>query len=88
MRSRCRLWIWSTTINVHPVQRPPETRGFRAISRHWAIERSIKWLMHRRRLARDYETRPYGSEAMIQLAMIDLMARWLTGEATLNWCGT
>ncbi|GAA2287217.1 hypothetical protein GCM10010145_67660 [Streptomyces ruber] len=51
-------------------------------------ERSIGWLMHHRRLARDYETHPHRSEAMIQLAMIDLMARRLTGGNTTNWRGT
>lgn len=28
------------------------------------------------------------SEALIHLAMIDLMTRRLTGETTPNWCGT
>jgi transposase len=44
--------------------------------------------MLHRRLVRDYEAHPHRSEAMIHLAMIELMARRLTGEATLNWCGT
>jgi len=41
--------------------------------------------MLHRRLARDYETLPTRSEAMIHLAMTDLMARRLTGEATISW---
>ncbi len=45
-------------------------------------------LMYHRKLARDYERHPHRSEAMIHLAMIDLMARRLTGETTLNWRGT
>jgi len=52
------------------------------------IERSFDRLMHHRRLARDYERHPCRSEAMIDLAVIDLMARRLTDEATLNWRGT
>ncbi|CAM5407514.1 DDE transposase [Streptomyces spiroverticillatus] len=75
-------------IDVHPVQRPPGTKGFKIIPRRWTIERSIGWLMHHRRLARDYEAHPHRSEAMIHLAMIDLMTRRLTGEATPNWRGT
>ncbi|WP_326732552.1 IS5 family transposase [Streptomyces phaeochromogenes] len=75
-------------IDVHPVQRPPGVRGFMIIPRRWTIERSIGWLMLHRRLARDYERHPHRSEAMIHLEMIDLMARRLTGEATLNWRGT
>ena len=43
------------------------------------------WLMLHRRLARDYETHPHRSEAMIHLAMTDLMARRLTGENTISW---
>lgn len=41
--------------------------------------------MLNRRLARDYETLPARSEAMIHLAMTDLMARRLTGERTTSW---
>ncbi|GAX53987.1 transposase [Streptomyces olivochromogenes] len=44
--------------------------------------------MHHRRLARDYETRPHRSEAVIKLAMIDLISRRLTSELTQNWRGT
>ncbi|MEX1659970.1 transposase, partial [Streptomyces pseudovenezuelae] len=62
-------------------------RGF-TIIRRWTIERNIGWLVHHRRLARDHERHPDRSEAMIHLAMIDLMARRLTAEATLNWRGT
>jgi hypothetical protein len=36
-------------------------------------------------LARDYETHPHRSAAMIQLAAINLMTRRLTQEATTNW---
>ncbi|MEN8652550.1 hypothetical protein ABCR94_18585 [Streptomyces sp. 21So2-11] len=52
------------------------------------IEQSIGWLMRHRRLARDYERHPRRSEAMVRLAMINLMTRRLTGEATLDWRGT
>ena len=41
-----------------------------------------------RRLARDDETLPARSAAMIHLAMTDLMSRRLTGEATLKRRGT
>ena len=37
------------------------------------------------RLARDYATLPGRSEAMIHLAMTDLMARRRTGGATISW---
>lgn len=38
-----------------------------------------------RRLARDYETHPHRSEAMIRVAMIDLISSSLTRESTPNW---
>ncbi len=54
------------------------------IPRRWGVERTFGWLMHHRRLARDYETHPHRSEAMINIAMIDLMSRRLTRESTHN----
>lgn len=52
------------------------------------MERTYGWFMHRRRLARNYETHSHRSEAMIHLAMIDPMTRRLTRETTPNWRGT
>jgi hypothetical protein len=49
------------------------------------VERTYGWLMLHRRLVRDYEALPARSEAMIHLAMSDLMARRHTGEATISW---
>lgn len=43
--------------------------------------------MFHRRLTRDHETLPARSEAVIHVAMTDLMARRLTGEATISWRG-
>ncbi|MER5385543.1 transposase [Streptomyces sp. NPDC002688] len=63
----------------------PATRGFHVQPRRWVIERTLGWLMHHRRLARDYETQPHRSAAMIQLAAINLMTRRLTHESTPNW---
>lgn len=75
-------------IDVHVVQRALGTQGFKVVPRRWTIERTFGWLMHDRRPARDYETHPHRSEAVIHLAVIDLMARSLNGEATLNWRDT
>lgn len=67
---------------------PSADTGPARSARRWTIERSIGWLMHHRHRARDYERHPHCSEAMIHLAMIDLMTRRLTDEANLNWRGT
>lgn len=72
-------------IDMEIVQRTPGTRGFTPIPKRWTVERTYGWLMLHRRLARDYETLPARSEAMISLAMSDLMARRLTGESTISW---
>jgi transposase len=72
-------------IDMEIVQRDPDTRGFTPLPKRWTVERTYGWLMFHRRLARDYETLPARSEAMIHLAMTDLMARRLTGEATISW---
>ncbi|KUN92520.1 IS5 family transposase [Streptomyces caeruleatus] len=74
-------------IDLEIVQRTPGTRGLTPIPKRWAVERTYGWLMLHRRLARDYETHPHRSEAMIHLAMTDLMARRLTGENTTSWRG-
>ncbi|MET7622557.1 IS5 family transposase [Streptomyces sp. NPDC005408] len=72
-------------IDLEVVQRVPGARGFTPIPKRWAVERTYGWLMPHRRLARDYETHPHRSEAMIHLAMTDLMTRRLTGENTISW---
>lgn len=41
--------------------------------------------MLHRRLVRDYESLPTRSEAMIHLAMADLMACRIAGENTISW---
>ena len=58
------------------------------ISRRRAVERTFGWLVHHRRPARDHETHPQRAEAMVKVAMIDLMSRRLTRESTPNWKGS
>ncbi|MFE5923552.1 transposase, partial [Streptomyces sp. NPDC056468] len=75
-------------IDVEVVNRNPDTRGFHVVKRRWVVERSIGWIMMHRRLARDYETLPASSEAMIHIASIDNLARRITDETTPTWRGT
>lgn len=65
--------------------RKPGTSGFTPIPKRWAVERTYGWLMLHHRLARDYETLPTRSEALIHLAMTGLMARRPTSENTASW---
>ena len=72
-------------IDVQVVTKDPQQRGFVPQRKRWAVERTYGWLMLHRRLARDYETNPHRSRAMIHWAMIDNMSRRLTGESTPSW---
>ncbi|MFD5123646.1 IS5 family transposase [Streptomyces sp. NPDC058385] len=59
------------------VKRTDDMEGFVVLPRRWVVERTLSWLMHSRRLARDYETLPATSEAMIRWSMITRMRRRL-----------
>lgn len=65
--------------------RAPGARGFTPIPKRWAVERTYGWLMLHCRSARDHETLPTRSEAVIHIAMTDLMARRITSENTISW---
>ena len=72
-------------IDMEITQRKPGTRGFTPIPKRWTVERTYGWLTLHGRLARDYETLSVPSEAMIHIAMTDLMTRRLTSENTISW---
>lgn len=76
---------WPITRKSFVTARNPGTREFAPIPKRWAVERTYGWLMLHRRLARDYETLHSRSEAVIHLAMTDLMARRITSENTISW---
>lgn len=47
--------------------------GFQVLPKRWIVERTFAWLGRYRRLSKDYEELCENSEAMIQIAMIQLM---------------
>jgi len=55
------------------VERSKDVKGFAVLPRRWVVERTFSWLGKYRRLSKDYESLTISSEAMIQLAMINLM---------------
>lgn len=59
------------------VKRTDDMEGFVVLPRRWVVERTLSWLMHSRRLCRDYETLTVTSEAMILFSMITRMSRRL-----------
>ncbi|GAA4980833.1 IS5 family transposase [Kitasatospora paranensis] len=59
------------------VKRSDDATGFVVLPKRWLVERTFAWLMHSRRLARDYEMRTDTSEAMIRWSMTMVMSRRL-----------
>lgn len=65
-------------LTLKTVSRPPNTPGFVILPRRWVVERSLAWIMHARRHARDYERLIQHSESLITWAAITLMTRRIT----------
>jgi len=62
---------------VEIVQRHTVGR-FVVLAKRWIVERTFAWLGRYRRLSKDYETLPECSEAVIRIAMINVMAHRLS----------
>ncbi len=62
---------------VEIVKRPASS-GFVVLPKRWIVERTFAWLGKYRRLSKDYETLTQSSEAMIVIAMINLMVHRLS----------
>jgi len=56
----------------------PAPKGFAVQPKRWLVERTFGWLMQARRLARDYETKPSSSQALIFAHASRIMLRRLT----------
>ena len=55
----------------------PAPKGFLVQPKRWLVERTFGWLMQARRLARDYETKPSSSQALIFAQASRIMLRRL-----------
>ena len=64
-------WILQTVL------RPVGVKGFVVLPKRWIVERTFAWLGRYRRHSKDYERNIENSEAMIHIAMINLMSRRL-----------
>lgn len=60
------------------VKRSDDVTGFKVLPRRWVVERTFGWIGRYRRMSKDYEYLTETSEAMVQIAMIQLMVRRLT----------
>ena len=64
-------------LTVQVVKRSDAVRGFKVLPRRWVIERTFGWLLHHRRLVRDYEQTLSSAEAFVYIAMIRIQLRRL-----------
>jgi len=55
-----------------------ERHRFVVLPKRWIVERTLAWISHNRRLARDFERYARSAAAFLRLAMIRIMLRRLT----------
>jgi len=75
------LWVMATfcwTLEI--VKRSDDMTGFVVLPKRWIVERTFGWLGRYRRHSKDYEYLVESSEAMILIAMINLMVHRLAPE--------
>ena len=70
-------------IEITVVSRPADQAGFVPLPKRWIVERTLAWLTHGRRLARDYERDPGYSEAWIYVASIHRLLQHLAPDPTV-----
>ncbi|MGX6604041.1 transposase [Micromonosporaceae bacterium Da 78-11] len=71
---------WATQqlkLTVQIVAKLAGQNTFIVLHRRWAVERTFSWINRCRRTVRDYERLPQHHAAMVQWAMISLIARRL-----------
>lgn len=69
-------------LTLKTISRPKDAVGFVILPRRWVVERSLAWIMHARRHARDYERLIQHSESLITWAAITLMTRRITRRSS------
>ena len=77
-----RLTAWAATLHLtlQLVRRPDDLHTFAVLPRRWVVERTFAWISKHRRTVRDYERLPAHHEAIIQWAMIAIMAARLARQ--------
>jgi putative transposase len=68
---------WATEGKKVDWQKHLPPQGFQVLPRRWVVERSLAWICHNRRMAKDYERLCASGEAFVYAAMSRLMARRL-----------
>ena len=75
------LRVWRK-LRLEIVKRSDTARGVVVEPKRWIVERTFGWLNRYRRLRKDYEYLTTTSEALIYVAMINLMVRRLARKPT------
>jgi putative transposase len=65
-----------------PGANPPAVPAVAVVPRRWVVERTFGWLGRFRRLSKDYQFLPATAEAVIYLAMSQLLVRRLAPTPT------
>jgi hypothetical protein len=63
------------------IVRRNEPHRFVVLPKRWIVERTLAWISHNRRLARDFERYARFAAAFVRLAMIRIMLKRLTRSA-------
>ena len=63
------------------IVRRNEPHRFVVLPKRWIVERTLAWISHNRRLARDFERYARSAAAFVRLAMIRIMLKRLTRSA-------
>jgi putative transposase len=66
---------WGWTVEI--VTRATDAVGFTVLPRRWVVERTFGWFGRYRGLSKDDEELPESSEAMVLIAMIQVMLKRL-----------
>jgi putative transposase len=77
---RCGLPAWlleHCNCVLQTILRPVNVKGFVILPKRWIVERTFAWMSRHRRTSKDYERLTENSEAVLYIAMIDLMSRRL-----------
>ena len=77
LATRGRRWLQPWREPGHGVQiiRRCDQHRFVVLPKRWIVERTIGWISHHRRLARDFERHVRCAAAFVRLTMIRIMMR-------------
>lgn len=71
-------WLWQVGgWEVEIVRGEAGQQGFAVQPKRWIVERTFGWLNQYRRLSKEYEELPASSEAIIRIALIHRMLKYL-----------